>query len=97
LAAISDHKKENLKRIFRHTDYKAAFDVQLDVLRLARGMRLSTTHTMFTTRCHEVSSISTSNLNILTIPNKKISTISITSGISRPRRSSEEIERQYRR
>ncbi|TAQ83758.1 hypothetical protein B7494_g7918 [Chlorociboria aeruginascens] len=53
LAAISDHKKENLERIFRHTDYRAAFDVQLDVPGLAGGMRLSTTHTMFATRCHE--------------------------------------------
>ncbi|KAH7108729.1 hypothetical protein B0J11DRAFT_241648 [Dendryphion nanum] len=52
LAAISNHK-ENLERILRHTDYKIAFDVQLDVPGLAGGMRLSTTHTMFAMRCHE--------------------------------------------
>ncbi|KAH7111054.1 hypothetical protein B0J11DRAFT_473541 [Dendryphion nanum] len=53
LAAISNHKKENLERILRHTDYKTAFDIQLDVPGLAGGMRLSTTHTMFAMRCHE--------------------------------------------
>ncbi|KAH7111262.1 hypothetical protein B0J11DRAFT_598641 [Dendryphion nanum] len=53
LAAISNHKKENLERILRNTDYKTAFDIQLDVPGLAGGMRLSTTHTMFAMRCHE--------------------------------------------
>ncbi|KAG9228035.1 hypothetical protein BJ875DRAFT_447230 [Amylocarpus encephaloides] len=52
LAAISKHK-ENLEQAFRHPDYRAAFDVQLDVPGLAGGMRLSTTHTMFSMRCHE--------------------------------------------
>jgi len=54
LAAISNHKKENLEQIFRHTDYRAAFDVQLDVPGLQGGMRLSTTHKMFADRCEEV-------------------------------------------
>jgi hypothetical protein len=97
LAAISDSKKEHFEQIFRHKDFRAAFDVQLDVPGLAGGMRLSTTHTMFATRCHEVSSISACNLNVLTIPKRKISAISITLGISGPRRSFEKTERQCRK
>jgi hypothetical protein len=94
LAAISNYKKENLEKIFRHTDYRAAFDVQLDVPGLAGGMRLSTTHTMFSIRCHEVSSISASSSKVLTILNSQISAISmIPLGTSRPRRSSAMTER----
>jgi hypothetical protein len=61
LASISNHKMENLEQVFRHTDYRATLDVQLDVPGLVGWMRLSTTHTMFATRCQEVSSISTSS------------------------------------
>jgi hypothetical protein len=98
LAAISDHKKENLERVFRNTDYRAAFDVQLDVPGLAGGMRLGTTHTMFAMKCHEVSSISASSSKVLTILNSQISTISmILLGTSGPRRSSAMTQRQCRK
>ena len=54
LAAISTHKKRNLKQISAHTDYRAASDVQLDVPGLQGGIRLSTTHKMIADRCEEV-------------------------------------------
>jgi len=40
LAAISDRKKQNLKCILNRPEYRAAFDLQLDVLRLGGGMKL---------------------------------------------------------
>ena len=98
MAAISNHKKENLEKIFHHIDYRATFDVQSDVLGLAGGIRLSTTYTIFSIKCHKVSSISASSSKVLTILNSQISAISIIQlGTSRPRRSSTITERQYRK
>jgi hypothetical protein len=54
LAAISDRKKKNLKRILDHPEYRSAFDCQLDIPGLGGGMRLGTAHTMFAMRCDEV-------------------------------------------
>jgi hypothetical protein len=54
LGAISTHKRSNLKQLFRNPDYKAAFDIQLDIPGLGAGMRLSTLHKMLAMRCDDV-------------------------------------------
>jgi hypothetical protein len=63
LYAISKHKWDNLKQILRHPDYRAAFDIQLDIPGLGGGMRLSTSHKMFAARCHDVRIVSASVSN----------------------------------
>lgn len=54
LQAISNHKKENLEQLFRHPQFKAAFDIQLLIPGLGDGMRLSTIHKMFAMKCDKV-------------------------------------------
>lgn len=54
LYAISTTKGDNLRHIFRYPDFRAAFDVQLDVPGLGGGMRLGTWHKIFSMGCHEV-------------------------------------------
>ena len=54
LAAISNRKKQNLKRILNRPEYRAAFDLQLDVPGLGGGMRLGTVHTWLNMGCDEV-------------------------------------------
>lgn len=54
LSAISNHKRDNLEQLFRRPQYRAAFDVQLDIPGLGGGMRLSTLHKMLAMRCDEV-------------------------------------------
>lgn len=53
LGAISMHKRNNLKQLFRNLEYRAAFDIQLSIPGLGAGMRLSTLHKMFAMRCDD--------------------------------------------
>ena len=55
LRGISSHKAGNMKQIMRHADFRAGFDIQLDVPGLGGGMQLGSTHKVFAMRCHEVS------------------------------------------
>jgi hypothetical protein len=43
-----------MKQIIRNPDFRAAFDIQLDVPGLGGGMSLGSTHKMFGMKCHEV-------------------------------------------
>ncbi|KAF1964839.1 hypothetical protein BU23DRAFT_363413, partial [Bimuria novae-zelandiae CBS 107.79] len=53
LNAISEHKARNLKQIIRYREFMHAFDLQLDIPALKWGMRLSTSHKIFATKCYE--------------------------------------------
>ena len=55
LGGISKTKRDNLKQILRNSDFRAEFDIQLDIPGLQGGMRLGATHTMFAMPCHDVS------------------------------------------
>ncbi|KAK3305097.1 uncharacterized protein B0T15DRAFT_554948 [Chaetomium strumarium] len=50
----SKQKKKNLKGILDDPYYKAAFDIQMDILALGDGMELGVIHKMFTMRCDEL-------------------------------------------
>ncbi|KAH8727397.1 hypothetical protein GQ44DRAFT_584583, partial [Phaeosphaeriaceae sp. PMI808] len=54
LHGISSHKSDNMKQIIRNPDFRAAFDIQLDVPGLGGGMSLGSTHKMFGMKCHEL-------------------------------------------
>jgi hypothetical protein len=54
LHGISSHKSDNMKQIIRNPDFRAAFDIQLDVPGLGGGMSLGSTHKMVGMKCHEV-------------------------------------------
>jgi hypothetical protein len=54
LHGISSHKSDNMKQIIRNPDFRAAFDIQLDVPGLGGGMSLGSTHKVFGMKCHEV-------------------------------------------
>ncbi|KAH8701384.1 hypothetical protein GQ44DRAFT_778714 [Phaeosphaeriaceae sp. PMI808] len=43
-----------MKQIIRNPDFRAAFDIQLDVPGLGGGMSLGSTHKMFGMKCHEL-------------------------------------------
>lgn len=45
----------NLKQIFRNPEFRAQFDIQLDIPGLSSGMRLTVTHKMFADWLHDVS------------------------------------------
>ncbi|KAL9132054.1 MAG: hypothetical protein Q9217_000182 [Psora testacea] len=51
---LSPHRAKNLKQLFQHQDFTAAFDSLLEIPGLLDGMRISTLHKMFATRCDEV-------------------------------------------
>jgi hypothetical protein len=59
LYAISEHKAKNLKQILRYREFMHAFDLQLDIPALKWGMRLSTSHKIFATKCYEVRVLAT--------------------------------------
>lgn len=44
-----------MKQIIRNPDFRAAFDIQLDVPGLRGEMSLGSTHKVFGMKCHEVS------------------------------------------
>ena len=52
---LSTHRTTNLKQLLHHKDIAAAFDSLLEIPALLEGMRISTLHKMFATRCDEVS------------------------------------------
>lgn len=54
---LSSHRAKNLKQLFRHEDITAAFDSLLEIPALLEGMRISTLHKMFATRCDEVNAL----------------------------------------
>ncbi|KAF2647755.1 hypothetical protein K491DRAFT_614063 [Lophiostoma macrostomum CBS 122681] len=54
LHGISSHKSDNMKQIIRNPDFRAAFDIQLDVPGLGGGMSLGSTHKVFGMKCHEL-------------------------------------------
>ena len=47
----SSHKSDNMKQIIRNPDFRAAFDIQLDVPGLGGGMSLGSTHKVFGMKC----------------------------------------------
>lgn len=54
LSSTSNAKAKNLRRLLNIPKFRAAFDCQLEIPGLRRGMRLSTLHTMFAMKCDEV-------------------------------------------
>lgn len=54
---LSSHRATNLKQLFRHEDITAAFDSLLEIPALLEGIRISTLHKMFATRCDEVDTL----------------------------------------
>jgi len=54
---LSSHRATNLKQLLRHKDITAAFDSLLEIPALLEGMRISTLHKMFATRCDEVNAL----------------------------------------
>lgn len=67
LCGISEHKADNMRQIIRYPDFRAGFDIQLNVPGLAGGMQLGTTHKMFGMRCHEVRAIPNVHYDVLTV------------------------------
>ena len=55
---MSPHKASNLRQLFRHDKYTAAFDSFLEMPAVLAGLRISTLHKMFAIRCDEVRSLS---------------------------------------
>ncbi|KAF1970799.1 hypothetical protein BU23DRAFT_537524 [Bimuria novae-zelandiae CBS 107.79] len=54
LQAAGKRKKQNLVRLLKHSEFRSAFDCQLQMPGLAGGMNLGTIHVMFAMRCDEV-------------------------------------------
>ena len=54
---MSPHKASNLRQLFHHDNYTAAFDSFLDLPAVLEGLRISTLHKMFAIRCDEVRSL----------------------------------------
>ncbi len=54
---LSSHQATNLKQLLQHKDFTTAFDYLLEVPALLEGMRISTLHKMFATRCDVVNTL----------------------------------------
>jgi Protein of unknown function (DUF3723) len=52
---VSPSKKSKLERLFRNPDWKAAFDLVLDIPALDDGIEIGNLHTIIGMRCEEVS------------------------------------------
>jgi hypothetical protein len=52
------HKTANLKQLLQHKHLISAFNSLLNIPELMRGMRISTLHKMFASRCDEVRTLS---------------------------------------
>ncbi len=81
---MSSYKASNLRQRLKHNDYTLAFDSFLELPALLTGMRFSTLHKMFATRCDEVLPLSTNTLNADKIVRRSfiIAIISRTSGLN---------------
>lgn len=55
-----------MKQIIRNPDFRAAFDIQLDVPGLGGGMSLGLTHKVFGMKCHEVRFPLDDSMDVLT-------------------------------
>jgi hypothetical protein len=56
-----------MKQIIRNDDFRAAFDIQLDVPGLAGGMHLGSTHKIFAMWYHEVRAVPNECSDVLTV------------------------------
>lgn len=67
LYGTADRKPDNMKQILRHQDFRAGFDIQLDVPGLGGGMRFGLTHKMFALKCHEIRAVPRCAFEMLTV------------------------------
>ena len=56
-----------MKQIIRNDEFRAAFDILLDIPGLAGGMHLGSTHRMFGMKCHEVRIAPNIHIAVLTL------------------------------